>query len=315
MTGTNYPYSNFFLSNEIEDQFNSRLDLQQFCKIDRGLEGVAGMVRKINVYRATDGTEDLGIGEGNTKSINGSYTQKEYTIKLAQNRGEWFDEQAMTDPTLIETILNHSAVDMFNHVNGDIFGEFNKAVKIVPTTLFDFSAFCDAAAMLDVEDLEDRAIFAFVCPADLAAIRKALKDDLKYVEAFSTRGYVGTVAGINIYTKKDAIPGEVVVATRDAVTIFTKRGTEVETSYENGRSAADANVRLNTMFARKYYVVALTNEKYAVKIAKGVTFAASEDTTVDADKNYYTKEDIGYVLVHPAGTENPATEGWYEISE
>ena len=61
MTGTNYPYSNFFLSNEIEDQFNSRLDLQQFCKIDRGLEGVAGMVRKINVYRATDGTEDLGI--------------------------------------------------------------------------------------------------------------------------------------------------------------------------------------------------------------------------------------------------------------
>lgn len=312
MTGTNYPYSNFFLSNEIEDQFNSRLDLQQFCKIDRGLEGVAGMKRKINVYSATDGTETLGIGEGNTKSINGSYVQKEYDIELAQNRAEWFDEQAMTDPALIDTIINHAAVDMFNHVNGKIYGEFEKATKVLPTTLFDFSAFCDAAAMLDVEDLEDRAIFAFVCPSDLAAIRKALKDDLKYVEAFSTRGYVGTAAGINIYTKKDATPGEVIVATRDAVTIFDKKGVSVETSYENGRSAADANVRLNTMFSRKYFVVALTNEKYAVKIAKGAEFVLTVDATVTENKAYYTKEDIGYIRVHPTGSENPASLGWYE---
>lgn len=55
-------YDNFFLSNEVEDQFNSHLDLQSFCTIDDSLEGVAGMKRIINTYRATDGTEKLTIG-------------------------------------------------------------------------------------------------------------------------------------------------------------------------------------------------------------------------------------------------------------
>ena len=30
----NVVYENFYLSNEIEDQFNSHLDLQQFCTVD-----------------------------------------------------------------------------------------------------------------------------------------------------------------------------------------------------------------------------------------------------------------------------------------
>ena len=50
-------YDNFFLSNEIEDQYQSHLDLQQFCTVDNNLTGVAGMVRKIHKYKATDGTE------------------------------------------------------------------------------------------------------------------------------------------------------------------------------------------------------------------------------------------------------------------
>lgn len=315
MTGTNTVYSNFVLSSLIEDQFNSRLDLQQFCTIDRGLEGAPGMVRKINVYSATDGTQDLGLGEGNNKSINVTYTQKEYTIKLAQNRFEYYDEQAMTDPMLIPTGTERMASDMFNHVNADIYGEYAKAQLIVPVSLFDFAAFADAEAMLNVEDLEDRTIFAFVCPDDLAAIRKALKDDLKYVEAFSARGYVGTVAGCNIYTKKDATPGVVYMATREAVTIFTKAGTEVEQSVGQGRSAADANIRLNSMFARKYYIVALTNASKCVAINKGIEFKLTDDATVTAQKKYYIKDGAGYAQVTPAGTENPASEGWYEVDE
>ena len=43
-------YDNFFLSNEIEDQYQSHLDLQQFCTVDNNLTGVAGMVRKIHKY-------------------------------------------------------------------------------------------------------------------------------------------------------------------------------------------------------------------------------------------------------------------------
>lgn len=62
-------YDNFYLSNEVEDQFNSHLDLQQFCTVDNSLVGTAGMKRKINVYKATAGTEKLKMGEGNTKSF------------------------------------------------------------------------------------------------------------------------------------------------------------------------------------------------------------------------------------------------------
>lgn len=96
-------YDNFFLSNEIEDQYQSHLDLQQFCTVDNNLTGVAGMVRKIHKYKATDGTEKLTMGNGNTKTIEAGYTEKEYRIQMAQNRFQYYDEEAMTDPMVITT--------------------------------------------------------------------------------------------------------------------------------------------------------------------------------------------------------------------
>lgn len=256
-------YDNFYLSNEIEDQYNSHLDLQQFCTVDNSLEGTAGMIRKINRYSASNATEKLAMGEGNSKSIEVTYTPYEYKILLAQNRFEYYDEQEMTDPMLVPTGVRHMGTDMFNTVNADIYTEFNKATKSVAATAYGFDMFADAVAELNLENIEGVEIFAFVCPKDMAALRKALKDDLKYVEAFAKSGYVGTVAGVNIYTKKDAEKGTVIVATKDAVTIFNKKGTEVE---QPTRSSDDANVRKNTILSRKYYLAAFTDERYAVKI-------------------------------------------------
>ncbi|MBE6784143.1 MAG: hypothetical protein E7536_09060 [Ruminococcaceae bacterium] len=260
-------YDNFFLSNEVEDQFNSHLDLQTFCTVDRSLEGTSGMVRKINVYRATDGTEKLAMGEGNTKSIEVSYTPEEYRILLAQNRFEYFDEQAMTDPKLVPTGVRHMGTDMFNTVNADIYAEFKKATLSVPATTPNFDAFVDAQAKLNLENLEDVKLFGFVCADDMAKVRKALKEDLKYVEAFAKTGYVGTVGGVNLYTKKDATAGEIIIATKEAVTLFVKKGTEIEQITGNKRSENAANKRLNTIFSRKYYLAALTDETKVVKIA------------------------------------------------
>lgn len=259
-------YDNFYLSNEVEDQFNSHLDLQQFCTIDTTLEGTAGMLRKINVYRATNGTEKLAMGEGNSKSIEVSYTPEEYRILLAQNKFEYFDEQAMTDPNLVPVGVRHMGTDMFNTVNADIFAEFGKATLSVEATAPDFAAFVDAQAKLNLENLEGVNIFGWVCPADMAKVRKALKDDLKYVEAFAKQGYVGTVGGVNLYTKKDATAGEIIIATKDAVTLFVKKGTEIE---QPPRDSEDANVRKNSIFSRKYYLAALTDETKAVKITLG----------------------------------------------
>lgn len=255
-------YENFVLANTVEDQFNSHLDLMRFCTIDNTLVGTPGMKKKIHVYTATDGTEKLGMGEGNSKDITVSYAEKEYEILLAQNRFPYFDEEEMTDPMVVDTGMRHAAVDLFNHVNADIFAEFNKATLTHTATTPDFGCFADAAALLNVENLEGLELFAFVAPADMAKVRKALKDELKYVEAFARQGYVGTVAGWNLYTKKDAVAGTIVGGTREAVTLFNKRGVEIEQD-------RDADIRKNLIFSRKYYFAALTDATKAVKITIG----------------------------------------------
>ena len=43
-------------------------------------------------------------------------------------------------------------------------------------------------------------------------------------------------------------------------------------------------------------------------------FTESSDNTVDAEKTYYVNQNGGYSAVTPAGNEDPATEGWYELT-
>ena len=201
------------------------------------------------------------MGEGNTQNIEATYEDVEYTIALAQNRFPYYDEEAMRDPMVVETGMNHAAVDMVNTIQGDIYAEFAKATLEVPNATFSFDNFVDAVALLNMENIEGTEIFAFVAPSDMAAIRKALKDDLKYVEAYVRQGYIGTVAGVNLYTKADATPGTICGGTKEAVTMFNKKGVEVEQQRE-------ANTRLNEIFSRKYYVAALTDANKCFKIVK-----------------------------------------------
>ena len=58
-----------FVSHEIEDTYLSHLNLEGFCTIDNGLQGVAGDIRTIDVYGATGTAVDVAEGEGNSTSI------------------------------------------------------------------------------------------------------------------------------------------------------------------------------------------------------------------------------------------------------
>ena len=265
----NTAYENFFLGSIVEDQFNSHLDLARFVTVDTSLQGTAGMKKIINVYSATNGTEKLTQGQGNSKSITAGFTQKEYDILLAQNRFEWYDEEDMKDPELVPVGMKHAGTDMFNTMNADIFAEYKKGSKTVPASAPNQDAFIDAVAELGVENDENIEIFAFVNPVVKAKVRKALKDDLKYIEAFARVGYIGTVAGVNIYDKKDADDNEIVVATKEAVRLLVKTGTEVEQHTKGNRSEEAANKRLNTATTRKYYVAALDNDTKVVRIILG----------------------------------------------
>lgn len=263
----NTVYENFFLSNEVEDQLLTHLNIQSFFKVDRTLEGTAGMTRKINVYRATDGTEKLDIGKGNTKSITVSYSPKAYKIQLAQNRFVYNDEQAMTDPMLVPVGMKHAGTDMFNTITKDFFTELS-GTELTHTATGDYFAdIVDAIAKMGMENPEGVTINVFVSPADMAKIRKNLKDSLQYVEAYARSGYVGSVAGARVYASNAVEAGTYFVATSDAVTMFEKTGVEVEQVVAGKRSETAANTRENTIFTRKYYLVALTDATKAVKVS------------------------------------------------
>ena len=258
----NTAYENFFLGSIVEDQFNSHLDLARFVTVDNSLQGTPGMKKIINVYSATNGTEKLAQGQGNSKSITAGFIPKEYEILLAQNRFDWYDEEAMKDPVLVPVGMKHAGTDLFNTMNADIFAEYKKGTQTVAASAPDFAAFVDAVAKLNMENEEGKEIFAFVNPKVKAAVRKALKDELKYVEAFARAGYIGSVCGVNIYDKQDAEDGEIIVATKEAVRLLVKIGTEME-------QERDGNTRQNSAFSRKYYVAALDNDTKVVRITLG----------------------------------------------
>lgn len=259
----NKPYDNQFIANEIEDAYLSHLDLQPFFTVYNDLEGTPGMQVLVNKYTTTVGTEKLPVSKGNTKSIEVTAASTPYKIVVAQNRFIYYDEEEMADPMIVFTGIEKASADLFNTVNGDIFAELNKGKTTVTAGAFNFDAFVDVLAQLNVEDSADENIglYGFVSPADMAEVRKQLNVNLQYVEDFVRTGYVGTVAGINLYVKKDAPAGTIVVATPKAVSLFNKRGVEVEQQRE-------ANTRANQIYTRKYYVAALTDETQVVKLAK-----------------------------------------------
>lgn len=260
----NVVYPNFYLANEVEDAYLSHLNLQNFCIVNNDLVGVPGMKHTTNTYSATDGVQKLTIGVGNNKEVEVSYVPADHDIILAQTRFKWFDEHAMTDPMLVPVGMNKLGADLYNTVNDDIYTEWKSTshtVAVSGSAVFD--AFVDAIALLTLPEDQDKnstyTINGFVAPTDMATIRKALKDDLKYIEAFVRRGYVGTVAGVNLYVKRDATAKTIVIATPKAATVFNKKGVEIE-------QERDANIRENTAYARKYYVAALTDEDQAATI-------------------------------------------------
>ena len=290
----NNPYSNEFLTNEIEDQFKSHIDHARFCTIDDSLEDEPGMTRRIRRYYAKvtplaggasvkggAATEKLNLKQANTKVIEMDYGDNPYTVLTAQNTGEWYDEEALKDPEVPIVIAHYAGTDMFNQMNDDVIAEFantTQSVSVSGNAWFD--AFVDAQALLPSSDeSEDQSeTFALVNKFMVAKLRKALKDDLKYIQDYVRRGYIGTVAGTNIYvdplapytpadqSTSTAEAGTIYLATKKAVTLFYKKQLETEFFSFGNRSSEDAGKRKNTIISRRYYIAALTDERYAVKI-------------------------------------------------
>ena len=279
-------YSNFVLENKLEDLLTTKLDLNQFATQDKSLTEEPGMIKKVHTYTSTGDVEDLEMGYGNSDEIIVSFSEASYTVGVTQGKFAYYDEQEMTDPMVVDAGLDGLASRMTNDLTAKIIGEFDKATILADAraTGLTFDAVVDGIALFPHEDAEN-GLFMLINRQDLAALRKNLADELKYVEAFARTGYVGSVCGVPVYVS-DAVPAKkAFIATKAAVTVFTKKGSEIE-------QERDANTRNNKVFARKVMLVALTDATRVVKVGT----AAAKFTEV----------------AEPTG--NPKTSKWYERS-
>ena len=250
-------YENFVLENKVEDMLTTSIDMNAYMTADYSLTETAGMKKIIHVYTATGDVEELAMGEGNTGDITVSFTPKEYEVGTTQGRFTYFDEEEMTEPNVVDVGLEKMSANMTNDLTAKVIAELGKATKKITNATWTFENVVDALASLDVES-ED-GLFMLINPAQQASFRKNLKDDLKYVEGFVRSGYIGSVCGVPVIVSKAVPAGEAYLASREAVTCFVKKGSEVE-------QERDANTRQNKVYARKVMLIALTDANKVVKI-------------------------------------------------
>lgn len=251
-------YENSVLSNKLNEVLKTKVSINPYMTIDNSLAQSAGMKKIVNVYTATGEVEALEMGKGNTGEISVSFEPKEYDVLTYQGKFSYFDEQEMTDPMVVDAGVDGAAKQMVNKFNDLAIAEFGKATLTAPAAAWSFDAVVDALAKLG----ETQAEFMLINPNALAGFRKALKDMLSYSEGFARTGYVGSVAGVPVVVSNIVPENEAYIGTKEAVTVFIKKDTEVE-------QERDADVRRNDYWVRKYAVVALTDATKAVKITIG----------------------------------------------
>lgn len=265
----NQYYDNSVLQNEINNMYATQLNMNQFCTPDFSLEGVAGDIVNINTYDATSAAEKVEMGVGNTKVIETKLTTKQYKVETVQSRFRYYDEEERRDPLVPVVGARGLGADLVNQQNADIMAEFRKATLFQKTSGDYFNDFVDAVSLLTLdanhagngdETLDPTAMcFALVSKKTVAAIRKSMKDMLKYVEAFARTGYVGTVAGVNIYVSNICKDSEVIIAHKSAVKLITKKDVELERD-------RTVNTRENWLYGRQVYIAALHDASKAVII-------------------------------------------------
>ena len=267
----NQIYDNVIIEKKFESVLASKLNFQNFLTVDNTLAEDAGMIKKIVKYSATGNVEDLAMGVGNTGYIETTVEEVPYEVGVTQGRFAYFDEQALRDDKVVEAGVTGLAETMTNDFISKAVAEYEKATKSVGYSTISFDTFVDAIAALNVENEDEYNLFALVNPAMQASLRKALKDDIKYVENFVSTGYIGHVCGVPLYISK-AVPADTIyIAGPKAVTLFVKKGSEAEVS-------RDVNTRQTIQYLRKVALVALTDERYLVKVAKNPATTATITT-------------------------------------
>lgn len=255
-------YENFILESKLNDLLETKLNTRSLMTIDTDLAENAGMKKVINVYDYTGQVENVAMGKGNTVKGAVTFTPQEYEVKVGQQTFEYFDEQAMTDPKIVDMGIQGASQVMVNDLNTKFFAELKKATlnhKYAKATGFSYDAVVDALELLN---LEDEANLVLIIGTDLrSVIRK--DEDFKSARQGEIlfNGQIGNIAGVPVVVSKLVPKKEAYLMEKGAITLFVKKDSEVE-------QERDAETRENKVIMRKVNLVALTDNTKVVKITE-----------------------------------------------
>ena len=264
-------YDNYVLENKVEDILETMLNVRSFMTIDYDLQANAGMTKYIHRYEYEGQVERLAMGAGNTVSGVVTFAEEDYTVLVAQQKFAYYDEQAMKDPMVVDVGLKGAATTMINDMNDQFFDELENAnieLKIGAAGALTYDDIVDAISLMQVANNiggvtaeNEDGLFLLIGTDMKADIRK--DDDFKRANQgeilFS--GQVGTICDIPVVHSRKVPEGVAYLLTREAVTLFVKKETEVE-------QERDANTRRNDVYLRKVNICALTDATKLVAIKK-----------------------------------------------
>lgn len=262
-------YANTVLENKYNSVLTTKLNLQNYLTVDNDLQQEAGMVKRIITKTVSGSVEDLAQGNGNSATVEVGTSYADYTVGVTQGRFVYYDEEAMADGALVDAGITGIGEKMVNDFVSKAVAEWRKATLQQGYSSISFDTVVDAIAKLNLED--ESSLFMLISPNMVASFRKAVKDELKYSEAFTRTGYLGSLVGVPCYVSKAIPNGEAIVANKEAVRLFIKKDTEIE-------QERDANTRKNTIYARKAALVALVDATKVCRIAANPTTAATITT-------------------------------------
>ena len=255
----NTVYENFVLEARFTDYLNTRLNTRNLMTIDNSLVGEEGMVKKVNTYTYTVGTvEKLTKGQKNSTRGQIGVSTQPYTIELCQEVFDYHDEEFLQDENVLEMGMRGAGQLMVNYMNDKYFEELAKAeTQHQYEGEFNYDVVVDAIAKMNIED--ESGLFLIIGTDLKAVVRKDADFKSARQGEILFNGQIGNIAGVPVLVSKKVTGKKAFLATKEAVTCFTKRETEIE-------QARDAEARKNTVIMRKINLIALTDNTKVVKI-------------------------------------------------
>lgn len=261
MANTVYP--NKVIEAKAKDLLITSVNTRNMMTIDTELEQNAGMTKTINLYTYTGEAEALGIGQGNTSRGSISYDPKDYTVQVVQQAFDYFDEDAMKDPTIIDNMLLGANQVMVNKMTSDFTGAITSADitnEVHFATELSYDSIVDAISTVNVED--ESQLFVVIPNSWKAGLRKDADYTAARMGEVVYNGQVGVIAGIPVIASKALDAAETaVVMSKEAVKLFLKKDVEVE-------QKRDPDIRNNEVYLRATYLVALVDATKICKITK-----------------------------------------------